>query len=178
MNQHERSLKLFIRNKSALYSITKQFPQRIFSQVVLLGVNDSKSIFLTTSKNLPMTTLEIYHDKTHMLSNITGIFMWLSKTKSMTFERSKTVLNILVRCPIASDDINSLCDFFDFVENLWNQTQTQKVLISSETMGHRMRVFDTVLERPKVILLVFESHMKIPVMLGNIWSTSVDLIVD
>ena len=67
---------------------------------------------------------------------------------------------------------------FDFVENLWNQTQTQKVLISSETMGHRMRVFDTVLERPKVILLVFESHMNIPVMLGNIWSTSIDLIVD
>ena len=34
-----------------------------------------------------------------------------------------------------------------------------------------MKVFDTVLERPKVILLVFESHMNIPVMLGNIWST-------
>ena len=114
-------------------------------------------------------------DVDQMLPNITGMFMWLSKTKSMTFGRSKTVSNILIRCPIASDDINSLCDFFDFVENLWNQTQTQKVLISSETMGHRMRVFDTVLERPKVILLAFESHMSIRVMLGNIWSASVDL---
>ena len=55
---------------------------------------------------------------------------------------------------------------------------TQKVLISSEAMGHRMRVFDTVLELPKVILLVFESHMNIPVMLGSFWSTSVGLIVD
>ena len=96
----------------------------------------------------------------------------------MTFGRSKTVSNILIRCPIAFDEISSLCDFFDFVENLWNQTQTQKVLISSEAMGHRMRTLDTVLERPKVILLVFESHMNIPVMLGNIWSTSIDLIVD
>ena len=96
----------------------------------------------------------------------------------MTFGRSKTVSNILIRCPIAFDEINSLFDSFDFVENLWNQTQTQKVLISSEAMGHRMRMFDTVLERPKVILLVCESHMDIPVMLGNTWSTSVDLMVD
>ena len=117
-------------------------------------------------------------DVDQMLPNITGMFMWLSKTKSMTFGRSKTVSSVLIRCPIASDEMNSLCDFLDFVENLWNQTQTQKVLISSEAMGHRMRMFDTVLERPKVILSVLESHMNIPVMLGNIWSTSVDLIVD
>ena len=45
-------------------------------------------------------------------------------------------------------------------------------------MGHLIRMLDTVLEYPKVILLVFESHRNIPVMLGNIWSTSVDLIVD
>ena len=64
------------------------------------------------------------------------------------------------------------------MENLWDQTQTQKVLTSSEAMGDRMRMFDTVLERPKVILLVFESHRNIPVMLGNTWPTSVDLIVD
>ena len=96
----------------------------------------------------------------------------------MTFGRSKNVSNILIRCPIVSDEINNLCNFLDFVENLWNQTQTQKVLISLEAMGHRMRMFDTVLERPKVILLVFESHRNIPVMLGNIWSTSVGLIVD
>ena len=117
-------------------------------------------------------------DVDQMLPNITGMFLRLSKTKSMTFGRFKTVPNILIRCPIASDEINTLCDFLDFVENLWNQTQTQKVLISSEAMGHLMKMFDTVLECPKVILLVFETHRNIRVMLGNIWSTSVDLIVD
>ena len=61
---------------------------------------------------------------------------------------------------------------------LWNQVQTKKALISSEAMGHLMRMFDTVLERPKVILLVFESHRNILVMLGNTWSTSVGHIVD
>ena len=96
----------------------------------------------------------------------------------MTFGRSKTVSNILIRCLIASDEINNLPEFLDFVENLWHQTQTQKVLISSEAMGDRMRIFDTVLERPKVILLAFERQGNIAVMLGNIWSTSVDLIVD
>ena len=101
-------------------------------------------------------------DVDQMLPNITGMFMRLSKTKSITFGRSKTVSNTLIRCPIASEEINSLCDFFDFVEILWNQTQPQKVLISSEAMGYRMRVFDAVLERPKVILFVFESHMNIP----------------
>ena len=117
-------------------------------------------------------------DVDQMLPNITRMFLRLSQTKSMTFGRSKTVSNILIRCLIASDEINSLCDFLDFVENLWNQTQTQKVLISSETMGHRMRMFNTVLERPEVILLVSKSHRNILVMLGNNWSTSVDLIVD
>ena len=36
--------------------------------------------------------------------------------------------------------------------------------------------FDTVLERPKVILSVPESCRTIPIMLANIWSTSADLI--
>ena len=94
-------------------------------------------------------------DVDQTLPNITRMFLRLSKTKSMAFGRSKTVSNILTRCPITSDEINNLCDFLDFVENLWNQTQTQKVLISSEAMGHRMRMFDTVLECPQVILLVF-----------------------
>ena len=39
-------------------------------------------------------------------------------------------------------------------------------------------MFDTVLEHPKVILLVFESHRNIPCNLGNTLSTSVDLRVD
>ena len=63
------------------------------------------------------------------------------------------------------------------MENLWIHTQTQKMLTLSEAMKHRMRMFDTVLERPKVILLVLESPSNIPVILGNTWSTSVDLIV-
>ena len=96
----------------------------------------------------------------------------------MTFGRFKTASNILIRCLIASVEVNTFCDLLDFVENLWDQTQTQKVLTSSEAMGDRMRMFDTVLERPKVILLVFESHRNIPVMLGNTWSTSVGHIVD
>ena len=93
-----------------------------------------------------------------MLPTIAGMFLWLSTTKSMTFGRSKTVSNIFIWCPIASNEINSLCHFFDFVGNLWNQTQTQKVLTSSEGIGDRMRMFDTVLERLKVIRLVSESH--------------------
>ena len=117
-------------------------------------------------------------DVDQVLPNITGMFLWLSKTKSMTFGRSKTVSNILIRCLIASFEVNTFCDLLDFVENLWDQTQTQKVLASTEAMGHRTRVFDTVLERLKVILLVFESHRNIPVMLGSNWSTLVDLIVD
>ena len=95
----------------------------------------------------------------------------------MTFGRSKTVSNILISCLITSDEINILCDFLDFVQKLWIHPQTQKMLISSEAMWHPMRMFDTVLERPKVILLVFESHRNTLVILGNTWSTSVDLIV-
>ena len=117
-------------------------------------------------------------DVEQMLPNVTVVFMWLSNTKRMTFGRSKTVSNVFIWCPIASDEINTFCDLLDFVENLWNQTQTQKVLISSEAMGHHMKTVDTVLERPKGILLVFESRRNISVMLGNIWSTIVDLIVD
>ena len=119
-------------------------------------------------------------DVDQMLPNITGMFMWLSKTKSMTFGRSKTVSNILIRCLIASISVqvNTFCDLLDFVENLWDQTQTQKVLTSSEAMGDRMRMLDTVLERPKVILLVSESHRNIPVISDNIWSTFVDPIVE
>ena len=41
-----------------------------------------------------------------------------------------------------------------------------------------MRMFDRVLERSKVIVLVTESHRKILFIIGNTWSTSVDLIED
>ena len=117
-------------------------------------------------------------DINQILPSIKGMFLRPSKTKSMTFGRSKTVSNILIRCSIVSDEINTFCDFVDFVENLWNQTQTQKVFISSEAMRHGMSVFDVLLEHPKVILLVSESHRNILEMLGNTWSTFVVLIVD
>ena len=107
-----------------------------------------------------------------------GTLLGLSGTKSRTFERSKIVSNILIGWLIASDKINTLSDFVDFVEKLWIHTQTQKMLTLSEAMKRRMRMFDTVLEPPEVILLVCESRRNTLVMLGNIWSTSVDLIVD
>ena len=111
-------------------------------------------------------------DVDQVLPKMTGMLLGLSRTKSMTFGRSKTGSNILIRYPIASDEINSLCDFLDFVEILWNQTQTQKVLISSEAMGHRTRMFDTDLEHQKVILLIFESRRNIRVSLGSTWPIS------
>ena len=53
-----------------------------------------------------------------------------------------------------------------------------KIMISSEMITHPIRVFDMVLEYPKVIILVPKSHRNIPVIIGNTWSTSVDLTVD
>ena len=41
-----------------------------------------------------------------------------------------------------------------------------------------MRMFGRVLERPKVIVLVTESHRKTLVIIDNTWPTSVDLIED
>ena len=119
-------------------------------------------------------------DVDKMLPNMIEMLLQLSKTKQMTFGRSKTVSNILVRlvgCLIASDEINKLNDLVDFVEKLWIHPQTQKMLLLSEAMMHHMRMFDTVLERPKVIFLAFESPRNITVILGNTLSTSVDLIV-
>ena len=53
-----------------------------------------------------------------------------------------------------------------------------KMLISSEAMRHPIKMLDTVLERLKVILLVFESCRNIRASLGNTWSISVDSSVD
>ena len=64
------------------------------------------------------------------------------------------------------------------MEKFWIHPQTQKMLILLEAMRHHMRMFDAVLERPKVILLVPESHESISVITDNTWSTSVDLMVD
>ena len=90
-------------------------------------------------------------DVDQVLPKMTVMFLRLSRAESMTFGRFKTVTNILIRLLIASDKINTLNDFVDFVEKLWIHTQTQKMLTLSEAMKHRMRMFDTVLERPKVI---------------------------
>ena len=119
-------------------------------------------------------------DVDQMLPKVTGMFLGLSRTKSRTFGRSKTVSDILKGCLIVSNKINTLSHFVDFVKNLWIHTQTQKMLTLSEAMGYPMRMFDTVLERPNVILLVLESRRSIPVILGNTWLTSVsiDLIAD
>ena len=42
-----------------------------------------------------------------VLPYISGMFLWLSNTKRMTFGRSKTVWNIIIHCLLASDEINS-----------------------------------------------------------------------
>ena len=116
-------------------------------------------------------------DVDQVLPKMTGMFLGLSRIKSITFRHSKTLSNILIRCLIAYDKINTLNDFVDFVEKLWIHTQTQKMLTLSEATRHRMRIFDMVLERPKFILLVLESPRNIPVILGNTWSTFIDFIV-
>ena len=106
------------------------------------------------------------------------ILLWLFRTTSMTFRRSKTVSNIFIGFLIASDEINNLCDFLDFVGKLWIHPEVQKMLISSEAMRNPMKMFDTILERLNVILLVPKSHRSILFILGNTWSTFVDLIVN
>ena len=56
-------------------------------------------------------------DVDQVLPKMTGILLGLSRIKSMTFGRSKTVSNILIRCPMVSDEINTFCDLLDFVES-------------------------------------------------------------
>ena len=58
-----------------------------------------------------------------------------------------------------------------------SNTITKSVDIVRGDKPH-MRMFDTVLERPKAIVSVFESQRDIPVMLDNTWSNSVDRIAD
>ena len=112
-----------------------------------------------------------------VLPKMIVMFPGLSRTKSMTLGHWKTVSNILIGCLIASNKINTLNDFVGFVRKLWIHTQTQKMLTLSGAMRHLIGMFDTVLERPNVIILVLESPRNIPFILGNTWSTSVDIIV-
>ena len=62
-------------------------------------------------------------DVDQVLPKMTGMLLGLSRTKSMTFGRSKTVSNILIRRFIASDKSNTLNDF---VEKLWIHTHKHK----------------------------------------------------
>ena len=100
-------------------------------------------------------------------SDFTILKVWLLGVPKPYRTSSYDVLSLLRRSTL-----------FVFVFDSTKSKKSHKLLISSEEMGHRMRMLDTVLERPKAIVLVFETHRNIPVMLGNIWSTFVDLIVD
>ena len=57
-------------------------------------------------------------DVDQALPKMSGMLLGLSRTESMTFGHCKTVSNILIRCFIVSDKINTLNDFVDFVEIL------------------------------------------------------------
>ena len=72
----------------------------------------------------------------------------------MTFERSKTLSNILIRCLIAFDEIHNLYDFLDCVEKLWIHPTTQKIMTLSRVITYPMRVFDMVPKFSKVITLI------------------------
>ena len=123
-------------------------------------INDQKHIldlyrsYRGHSRKAPWPPLKKFPDIDQVLPNITGMFMWLSKTKSITFGRSKTLSNIFIWCPIASNEINTFCVCVWFHKFSTKSKKSHKLLISSEEMGHHMRMFDTVLERPKAILLV------------------------
>ena len=91
-----------------------------------------------------------------VLPQMKSILLWLFGTKSMTFRRSKTVSNIFIGFLIASDEINNLCDFLDFVEKLWIHPQTQKIIILSQVITYPMRMFDMVLKCSKGISLIFQ----------------------
>ena len=69
-------------------------------------------------------------------------------------------------------------NFFCADVTIRNLASLHKMLISSQAMMHSIRMFDTVLEHPKAMLLVFESRRNIPVSLGNTWPTFVDPNVD
>ena len=64
---------------------------------------------------------------------------------------------------------------------IWLPDTKNLMLILSETtrlFRHPIGMLGTILERQKVMLLVFESHRNTPFNLGNTLSTSVDLRVD
>ena len=87
------------------------------------------------------------------------------------FRRSKTVSNIPIQYLIASDETNTFCVCVWIHYFSTKSTISHKLLVSSEVMTHCIGTFDTVLERPKVILLLFESHRTTPVILGNTYAT-------
>ena len=95
-------------------------------------------------------------DVDQVLSIMTRMFLRLPATKTMTFGRSKTLSNILIWCIIAFDEITNLCDFLDFVENLWIHPQTRKIMILSQVITYPMWMFDMALKCSKYIILIFK----------------------
>ena len=84
------------------------------------------------------------------------MFLWLSVIKTMTFERLKTLSNILIWCLIAFDEIHNLFDFLDCVVKLWIHPQTQKSMILSRAMTYLMRMFDMLSKFSRIINLIFK----------------------
>ena len=75
----------------------------------------------------------------------------------MTLGRSKTLSSTRIWCLIAFDEINTLCDFLDFVGKLWIYPQMQKIMILSQVIiAYPMRMFDMVLKCSKDIILIFQ----------------------
>ena len=62
---------------------------------------------------------------------------------------TKTVSNIFTRYSITSDKINTFCVCGWFHKFPTKPKKSHKLLISSEVMGHRMRMSDMVFGTPK-----------------------------
>ena len=95
-------------------------------------------------------------DVDQVLPIMKRMFLWLSVIKTMTFERLKTLSNILIWCLIAFDEIHNLFDFLDCVEKLWIHPQTQKSMILSQAMTYLMRIFDMLSKFSRIINLIFK----------------------
>ena len=115
---------------------------------------------------------------------MTNIF---SKFKNMNNQLSNAPPNMFLRylvifLPYATYAFEfRKCSISNFVYDCYNYANLasfHKMLISSQAMMYRIRMFNTVLEHLKVILLVFQNSRNIRVSLGNTWSISVVLSVD
>ena len=95
-------------------------------------------------------------DVDQVLPIMKRMFLWLSVTKTLTFERSKSLSNILIWWLIAFDEIHNLYDFLDCVEKLLIHPTTQKIMVLSRAITYPMRMLDMVSKLSKVITLIFK----------------------